>query len=374
MAARCATTPTAASATRYDEQAVHVSAGTATRQWRRAGSCCLRARCPPRTCAASRSNRAGRWSTSAAWRWPDAQSHRHPVFIALLARLYLEVRRRGFEVACGIMSARARSCCACSGLQVEVLGDDARTGASRARRCGSPSAANADDDCRDALASTCESTPVSRARARGGVGAAEAERVRQPGARRRCSRLVAHDVDRSAGSTCRRPATGGTSPLGSDTASGWPPRRRSRRSGARSSLSRRSPAARPAPKSAASAAASGKVAVHRARAVRVHVAQVGRVRRRRRPAPAACSAARPRRRRSARPGGTRRRSTRGPAPAEDRPARRRASRGALEHHETGALAHHEAVAVARRRDATPASGASTLRLMTSSRRNPHSAL
>lgn len=56
-----------------------------------------------------------------------ARSHQgasHGVFMALLARLYLEVRARGYTVACGIMSARARSLVRLLGLQVEVLGDD----------------------------------------------------------------------------------------------------------------------------------------------------------------------------------------------------------------------------------------------------------
>jgi GNAT superfamily N-acetyltransferase len=48
----------------------------------------------------------------------------HGVFIALLARLYLEMRARGYEVACGIMSVRARSLVRLLGLQVEVLGVD----------------------------------------------------------------------------------------------------------------------------------------------------------------------------------------------------------------------------------------------------------
>ena len=46
----------------------------------------------------------------------DAQYH--------LARLYLEVRARGYDVACGIMSARARTLVRVLGLQLEVLGPD----------------------------------------------------------------------------------------------------------------------------------------------------------------------------------------------------------------------------------------------------------
>jgi hypothetical protein len=48
----------------------------------------------------------------------------HSGFISLLARLYLEVRAREFEYACGIMSARARSVLRLLGLPVELLGDD----------------------------------------------------------------------------------------------------------------------------------------------------------------------------------------------------------------------------------------------------------
>ena len=52
------------------------------------------------------------------------QGPHHPVFLALLARLYLEVRARGFDVACGMMSPRARALVRMLGLQVEMLGDD----------------------------------------------------------------------------------------------------------------------------------------------------------------------------------------------------------------------------------------------------------
>jgi hypothetical protein len=56
-----------------------------------------------------------------------ARSHQgsnHSVFLALLARLYLEVRARGFDVACGMMSPRARALVRLLGLQIEMLGDD----------------------------------------------------------------------------------------------------------------------------------------------------------------------------------------------------------------------------------------------------------
>jgi N-acyl-L-homoserine lactone synthetase len=52
------------------------------------------------------------------------QTHRHSVFIGLLARLYMEVQRQGYDVACGIMSARTRSMMRLLGLQLEVLGPE----------------------------------------------------------------------------------------------------------------------------------------------------------------------------------------------------------------------------------------------------------
>jgi hypothetical protein len=52
------------------------------------------------------------------------QSHRHGVFLALLARLYVEVQQQGYEIACGLMSARARSMMRLLGLQLEVLGEE----------------------------------------------------------------------------------------------------------------------------------------------------------------------------------------------------------------------------------------------------------
>jgi hypothetical protein len=48
----------------------------------------------------------------------------HSVFLALLARLYLEVRTRGFDTACGMMSPRARGLMRLLGLQIEMLGED----------------------------------------------------------------------------------------------------------------------------------------------------------------------------------------------------------------------------------------------------------
>jgi len=52
------------------------------------------------------------------------QSHRHSVFLALLARLYLEIQAQDYEVACGLMSARARGLARLLGLQLELLGEE----------------------------------------------------------------------------------------------------------------------------------------------------------------------------------------------------------------------------------------------------------
>jgi len=52
------------------------------------------------------------------------QSAGHPLYIALLARLYLEVRARDYDTACGLMSPRARSLMRLLGLQLDLLGPD----------------------------------------------------------------------------------------------------------------------------------------------------------------------------------------------------------------------------------------------------------
>jgi hypothetical protein len=55
---------------------------------------------------------------------PSRQSLEHAVLVALLCRLYLEMRNRGFAVACGMMSPRARRLVRLLGLQLEELGAD----------------------------------------------------------------------------------------------------------------------------------------------------------------------------------------------------------------------------------------------------------
>jgi hypothetical protein len=52
------------------------------------------------------------------------QAHHHAAFVGLLCRLYLEMRTRGFEVACGMMSPRTRGLVRLLGLSLEVLGPD----------------------------------------------------------------------------------------------------------------------------------------------------------------------------------------------------------------------------------------------------------
>jgi hypothetical protein len=54
----------------------------------------------------------------------DYQGFRHGAFIALLCRLYLEMRRGGYEVACGMMSTRARQLVTQLGLRLETLADE----------------------------------------------------------------------------------------------------------------------------------------------------------------------------------------------------------------------------------------------------------
>jgi hypothetical protein len=55
---------------------------------------------------------------------PSYQGPGHSAFLALLARLYLEVRGRDFPFACGVMSPRARAVLRLLGLPVELLGPD----------------------------------------------------------------------------------------------------------------------------------------------------------------------------------------------------------------------------------------------------------
>jgi len=55
---------------------------------------------------------------------PSHQDPRHSTFVLLLGGLYLEVRRRGFHVGCGMMSAPVRTMCRQLGFRVELLGPD----------------------------------------------------------------------------------------------------------------------------------------------------------------------------------------------------------------------------------------------------------
>jgi hypothetical protein len=55
---------------------------------------------------------------------PPHQNLEHAVFVALLCRLYLEMRERGYQVACGMMSRRARRLMRLLGLELEELAAD----------------------------------------------------------------------------------------------------------------------------------------------------------------------------------------------------------------------------------------------------------
>jgi hypothetical protein len=55
---------------------------------------------------------------------PSRRNLEHAVFVALLCRLYLEMRTRGYEVACGMMARRARRLMRLLGLQLEELGPE----------------------------------------------------------------------------------------------------------------------------------------------------------------------------------------------------------------------------------------------------------
>jgi hypothetical protein len=61
----------------------------------------------------------GRMVVASPFRTPRAG-----VFVALLSRLYGEVRARGFTVACGMMSPTARALVRHLGVGLEVLGED----------------------------------------------------------------------------------------------------------------------------------------------------------------------------------------------------------------------------------------------------------
>jgi N-acyl-L-homoserine lactone synthetase len=55
---------------------------------------------------------------------PSRQGVEHAVFVALLCRLYLEMRTRGYAVACGMMARRTRRLVRLLGLQLEELEAD----------------------------------------------------------------------------------------------------------------------------------------------------------------------------------------------------------------------------------------------------------
>lgn len=55
---------------------------------------------------------------------PEHQSRAHAAFVALMCRLYLEMRRSGYATACGMMSGPARRLVRLFGLTLEMLGED----------------------------------------------------------------------------------------------------------------------------------------------------------------------------------------------------------------------------------------------------------
>jgi GNAT superfamily N-acetyltransferase len=55
---------------------------------------------------------------------PEYQDPGHGAFVALLCRLYLEMRARGYVVACGMMSPSVRALSRQLGLHLELLGPD----------------------------------------------------------------------------------------------------------------------------------------------------------------------------------------------------------------------------------------------------------
>jgi hypothetical protein len=55
---------------------------------------------------------------------PRHQTYRHAAFVALLSRLYLEMRERGYASACGMMSPRMRRLVRQLGLTLEELAPD----------------------------------------------------------------------------------------------------------------------------------------------------------------------------------------------------------------------------------------------------------
>ncbi|MGE0811887.1 MAG: hypothetical protein AB7O28_23955 [Vicinamibacterales bacterium] len=109
----------------YDARAVHIvgwDAGAAVATGRIVlppGPLPTEAACGLTIEPAGRVADVGRMAVARAYQDP-----RHPAFVALLARLYLEVRARGFDLACGMMSPRARSLLRLLGVRLDVLGED----------------------------------------------------------------------------------------------------------------------------------------------------------------------------------------------------------------------------------------------------------
>ena len=117
-----------------------------------------------------------------------APSHRDPhagAFVALMARLYLEVRKQGFTVACGMMAPDVRHLVRQLGVQLDVLGPDRPYWAT----CAALSASTS-------MPAPTASRSVGRARQnQNRVDTAEAERVGQPVPVTDRPRLAADHID-----------------------------------------------------------------------------------------------------------------------------------------------------------------------------------
>jgi hypothetical protein len=120
---------------------------------------------------------------------PAAQDPSHRALRALLACMYLEVRRRGFTVACGMMAAPVRALCRQLGLTLELLGDD--------REFFHELRAPVRFDLAENVNTMTARWDAAEDEA--GVGAAEAERVRQTDARPDGPRRADDDIGTDGG-------------------------------------------------------------------------------------------------------------------------------------------------------------------------------
>ena len=314
-------------------------------------------------------------STSGGWPWcARTRSYQHAAFVGLLCRLYLEMRTRGYGVACGMMSPRARR--PGPAARPAARGARARTGLlERAARAGAVHADRQHRGDRWPAAGRRADARSGRAEDQRRVGAAEAERVASARARRRPGAARLHGVDRrrrvdGAQPGDRRHQPGAQRTSASTTASTAP------------DPPIRCPVVpftavtggRRRPNSATSASASARSLS----TVLVPCALTCATS----PASTPASARASRMQRSApSPSGLGRDEVVGvavdavaerPTPSDVPPPPRR--RGAREHHEPRALAHDEPVAVDVERPRRQLGLRRRCELITSSRKNEHSAL